>query len=222
MKQSLAFLALAAALSIAAPARADIVYTFASSTFNGPLGDEQDYTSGGYTIKTYGFHSTLSSGPSLALGSPTDLYAKYTSGDPGETGLGIKHDPTGDHEITSATTVKVDISALTSADGNAPVKFTIGSVQSGESFDIFGGASGPTTFLGSVTGSGSNTIYDFTATSAQVAASGGVFYVTAGNEDVLLNSIGTSAVPEPASIIMAMTGLAMVGGFGWLRRRARA
>jgi hypothetical protein len=214
--------ALAAALSSAATARAGIVYTFASSSFHGQLGTEQDYTSDGYLLKAYGFNSTLHSGPTLNLGTATDLYAKYTSGDPGETGLGIASDPTHDHEITTTTTVKVDMSALSAANGDAPVTFTIGSVQSGEGFDIFGGSSGPGSFLGSVTGSGGTDVYTFTATSAQVASSGGVFYVTATDNNVLLNTISTASVPEPSSIILTMTGLAMVAGLGRLRRRTRA
>ncbi len=222
MKRFLALISLSATLALAAPARADILYTFANSTFNGRKGTEQDYTAGTYTIKTYGYNSTYTASPkTLTLGSATRLYAKYTAGDPGETGLGINSDPTGNHEITTNTSVKLDMTSVLSANPNSSVTFTIGSVQSGEGFAIFGGSTSPSDFIYQKTGSGSTTVYEYTITAAQAAAAGDVFYVTATHNNVLINTVDVAAVPEPSSAILSIMGLGFLGGVRWLRKRSQ-
>jgi PEP-CTERM motif len=220
MRHSFPFLVLGALLLFVAPARADIVYTLAPSSFHGPLGTSQAYTASGYTIETYGFNSALSnSNQTLTLGTSTDLFAKFSGVGSGETGLGIKNDPTGDDEITTTSTVKLDLSSIPFS----PITFSIGSMQNGEGFAIFGGASNPTNFLGSVTGnSNAQSIYTFGVTAAQDSANGGVFYVTAISDNVLLDSVNVAAVPEPTSITLALTGLGTLAGFGWLRLRKKA
>ena len=226
MKRLLSFFALSGVLAVAAPARADIIYTFASSSFNGTLGTSQAYTSGGYTIETYGFNSTLggtSPTQTLTLGTATDLFAKYSGVGSGETGLGINSDPTGDHEITTTTAIEVNMASVLAANPNSPVTLTIGSVQRNEGYAVFGGSASPTTELGSFTNTnGSGSQFTFTITAAEAATSGGVFYVTATSGNVLLDTIDVAAVPEPATLTLALTGLGFAGGFGWIRRRRSA
>lgn len=228
MKRFLSAVALTGLLAWSAPARADIVYTFATATFNGQLGTEQTYGSGADAINTYGFKSTLSSGSTLTLGDSTDLYAKYNGVNNSETGLGINNDPTGNHEITTTSAIEVNMSSVLAANPNSSVTFTIGSIQTGEGFALFGGPlttdSKTTNELRQYTNSSNPSTQDtVTITAAQAAASGDIFYVTATSGNVLLDTVSVaSAVPEPAALTMALTGLGIVGGFGWIRRRRSA
>lgn len=222
MKRFLSLFALSGVLAVAAPARADIIYTFASASFKGTLGTEQTYYSpaGQNAISTYGFDSTLN-GSSLTLGKATDLYAKYSGVGSSETGLGIAG--LSDYEINNKSTVELNMSTVLKANPTSSVTLTIGSVQQTEGYAVYGGAAGPTTELGSFTNHNSSpTQFSFTITAAEAASSGGVFYVTAPTGNVLIDTVDikTAAVPEPAAITMALTGLGLVGGFSWLRRRS--
>src|SRR5258708_30696556 len=61
----------------------------------GAIGTSQNYTANGTTITAYGFAS-LSSG---SMGSAVNLYEKFTSNNPTETGLGLNG--TLNHEIAA-------------------------------------------------------------------------------------------------------------------------
>ena len=225
MKRILSLVALSGALALAAPARADIIYTFATASFNGTLGTSQTYGLGSDQINTYGYTSALSAGPTLTIGAATDLYAKYSGVGASETGLGINNDPTGNHEITTTSTIAINMSTVLAANPTSNVTFTIGSVQNTEGFALFGGplngSSATSDELYHFTNtSNSPTQFSFTITAAQAAASGDVFYLTATHNNVLLDTIDVASVPEPATITLALTGVAFVGGFGWLRRRS--
>jgi hypothetical protein len=217
MRHSPWFLALAASLALAGPTKADVVLSFPAS-HTGLLGTEQDFSLGSSTVKAYGFNSVLN-GAILTLHSATALYGK--TGSPDETGLGIANDPTGDHEITPYSTIKLDLTSYFSSHPVVPVTITIGSVQSGEGFAIFGGSGGPTTELYQKNGSGPQATYSFTATASQVVSSGETFYVTATWNNVLLEGVNV-AVPEPGSFTLALTGLTAMAGIAWRRRRNRS
>jgi hypothetical protein len=217
------FSALAVGLMFSGQAKADIVFNL-PGTHTGPLGTSQSFTStpSGYTLTAYGFNSTLSnSNHTLTLGTATELYGK--TGPPDEIGLGIANDPTGDHEIYNRSTVKLDFSSIFSTYPTEAVTLTVGSVQSGEGFAVFGGSSGPSSFLGSVTGnSSSNAIYTFTVSASQVAASGDMLYLTATSNNVVLETVDVASVPEPSTFALMFTGIAAFTGFGWYRRRKAA
>jgi PEP-CTERM motif len=217
-KHSFSLFALAAVFLLGEPARADYLFTFPGAS-TGLLGTEHDFTSGPATIKSYGLVSSLS-GSTLTLGAATNLYGKTGGGD--ETGLGVANDPSGDNEITTKSTIKLDLSAFFATHPILPVTISIGSVQNGEGFAIFGGSASPTTELYHLTGNSGQSIYAFTATASQVSSSGGVFYVTATSNNVLLDTVSLASVPEPGSITLALTGLGTLAVLAWHRRRKTA
>ena len=217
------FSALAVGLMFSGQAKADIVFNL-PGTHTGPLGTSQSFTStpSGYTLTAYGFNSTLSnSNQTLTLGTATNLYGKNDG--PGETGLGINNDPAGDHEIWPRSTVKLDLTSIFSTYPTEAVTLTVGSVQNGEGFAVFGGSSSPSSFLGSVTGnSDSQDVYTFTVTASQVAASGDKLYLTATSNNVVLETVDVASVPEPSTFALMFTGIAAFTAFGWYRRRKAA
>ena len=141
----LLFSALAVGLVLSGQAKAEIVFSLPGS-HTGTLGTSQSFTStpAGYTLAASGYTSSLSnSNQTLTLGAGTDLYGK-TSG-PGETGLGIANDPTHDHEIWNASAVKLDFTSIFSTYPVEAVTLTVGSVQNGEGFAVFGASTTSTT-----------------------------------------------------------------------------
>ena len=94
------------------------------STAPGALGTSQTYTISGITITAYGFTNAS---------TPAALYGKTAGGD--ESGLGIKG--TVDSEITTTTYIQLDLAQVI-ASGAQSGTMVIGSVQSGEGYDIYG------------------------------------------------------------------------------------
>jgi hypothetical protein len=66
-------------------------------------------------------------------GTPTSLWTKNDSST--ESGLGIASDR--DHEINTSTFIQLDVTQLVAA-GFTNAKITLNSVQSGETFEIYG------------------------------------------------------------------------------------
>ena len=90
----------------------------------GNLGNSHVYSVNGTSLTAYGFNNN---------GTPTALYGKNESST--EQGLGIASDS--DYEIDTSTFVQLDVSQLVAAGyTNAQILFT--SVQSGESYNIYG------------------------------------------------------------------------------------
>jgi hypothetical protein len=150
-----------------------------------------------------------------------DLYNKEGGGD--ENGLGIKSDPTGDHEIYANTYVRLNVTSLLSQGVNS-FTFTIGSTTNGEGMDVYGSSSANTgltklfnditTEPGSYALSGYNYYY-FTYDGAKVQNDQG--------DNVLLASFtGQSAVPLPDSLPLFCSGLGALGLLGWRRKSKNA
>jgi len=91
------------------------------------LGVTSIFTEGGVSITASGFDTS---------GNPSDLFAKFTSGDPTETGLGMATDTFGptDHEIDTVHFVQLDLSILKPA---ASCILTISSIQSIEGANVY-------------------------------------------------------------------------------------
>ncbi len=90
----------------------------------GPLGTSQGYTANGITITAYGF---------LNSGAPKLLYGKNDG--PDENGLGFAG--TVDNEIDNTDFIQLDLTgAIDSGAHNA--QMIVASVQTGESFDVYG------------------------------------------------------------------------------------
>ncbi len=93
----------------------------------GNLGTSQAYTVNGLTITAYGYSGAGTTGTATAL------FAKDDGGD--EYGLGISGES--DSEIDTSHFITLDLSAIIAA-GASNAQIMIGSIQSGEGFNLYG------------------------------------------------------------------------------------
>src|SRR5215831_19302245 len=107
----------------AASAKADLIYNFSNPT--GVLGTSQNYTSNGIVITAYGFSNG---------GGALHLFGKNDGG--GEIGLGISQ---ADHdEIQTTNFIQLKLTNVFSLPHVDALTIELGSVQSGESYNIYG------------------------------------------------------------------------------------
>ena len=173
------------------------VITFQENGSSVSLGSQSTFTVGGASLTAYA--------------SPgATLYAKNDG--PGETGLGITSDPTGDHEIWGQTFVQI----LSSTSGGFDVtSINLGSVQSpdiaGIYFSAVQGVLGVQ--IGSILADGSFAI----ASQYQ----NGYIGVAAVPGNVVLGAVtGFSSVPDGGTTV-AMLGLGLTA-VGLIRRKLSA
>jgi hypothetical protein len=199
-------LAVLAGIALAAQANAVTnTFSFQENGSNMILGNTSTFTEGGFSLTASGF---------LTAGGPTALYAKFTSGDATETGLGTNIDPSGEHEIINSDFIQLTLPTT------PPSNFQMvlaASVQSGESAKVFftttAGSLTGATLLGTLTGNGSIAV--------PAADQTGFIDIQAGSGNVLLQSATiSSAVPEGGSAV-ALLGIALAGIEG-VRRTLRA
>ena len=154
---------------------------------------------------TKSFNATSPAGlPAIIATGSSHLYYKNDGGD--ETGLGLVGNS--DHEIEPGDYIILNLTAL-SGDTNFQLK--IGSVQSGESYRIYGSTTGVLgSFTSLFTGSLNNTFFAVPAALSTYSYIG----ITAPTGDVLLmaasadTSKGEERVPEPATFALAGSALA--------------
>lgn len=234
-KQILRSLIMTAALSamMAGPAFADQVWDFGSlfsnTQKNTNLGSNVTFTQGSNWVTATAVtpspwtasNCTMSSTPTA--GAPC-LFAKVTSGDPGETGLGLL--PNDDKEIFFPDGI-----ALQANPDNHILSIGIASVQSGESWAVAGCNAMMTScsVVDSGVGNGSSDMVtvglsgDFFASyvvyvpcAVGTSCSG----TTAGGEDNILLVSATTSVPEPGAL--ALFGAGLLGCALFISRRRRA
>ena len=148
------------------------------------------------------------------VGSPASLYIK-NGGSTAEQGLGLNDDPYGYNEIAYPNGVE-----LTGFSGSIS-SVTIGSLQSGENFQILGWSSSASQWVPLYSGMGIPVSQTYSGSNLMsysnlivwdpnpVAAVG-------GSNDILIESVTT--VPEPGTLALLSFGLAAVG-FAVSRRR---
>jgi hypothetical protein len=185
-------MALAAMGALATQANA-VTFDFQSNGSNMDLGTTSTFTVGGFSLTASGF---------LTNGTPTDLYAKFTLGNPTETGLGTAIDS--EHEIN--TTDFIQLTLPTTPPSNFQMVL-LASVQVGEQakvyFNTVPGTLAGATLIGTITNAdGSVTIPAGDQT--------GFIDITAGAVNILLESATIAGVPDSGSAV-ALLGIALAG-----------
>ncbi len=212
MKSNKYLMALTAmGLALATQANASITFNFLENGNNQNLGNTSTFTESGVSLTASGFKTA---------GGTADLYSKYTSGDPGETGLGMNTDLGNDHEIDvnhfiQLTLPTTPVYSLTS--------IMLGSVQNGESAKIYWTTTSGTLSGATLLDTIMNADGSFTIPNAYMNATG-FLDITAGAANVLLESATFdvkptqySGVPEPSTYV---AGALMLLPFGYSTIRA--
>jgi hypothetical protein len=203
----------------------------------------QTYYSGTYDIQATAYHNSGLSSTTIKNGIVGQSYTSTTTwhaealygknAGAGEIGLGIKSDPTGDHEIYGTHFIQISVvDAL--RQGLNTFLFSMGSTTQLEQWSVYGASS---TGLGTrltllITGADSNThnlsgysYYDFFYNSALGSASGQGNNVLLASFSATLTSSGGgqgSSTPLPAALPLFASGLGVMGLLGWRRKRKRA
>lgn len=188
MNSRLVALLAGAAMLMTAPVWATTTtWSFASPA--GTLGNSQVYTVNGVSITAYGFS---------AANSGTNLFGKAEGGD--ENGVGIASED--DHEISGSEFVQFDLSQVLSDLHPGSGSIQVGSVQSGEGFQIWGSNSlgSPGTALASGGSAADGKWFSLPPNFDSYKYLG----LSATGGDVLAGalSFSSSTVPEPATFWM--------------------
>ncbi len=189
-----------------------VTWTFQESGSNGagPLGTTHTswgFVESGYTVNAYGY---LDGSPNTA----SALYAKYTSGDPSETGLGMVDDA--NHEINTTHFVQLD-SHITPSGTLSSVGLS--SIQLHEAAAIYGSNTLGTlgsTLLGSLNSDGTLTV---SSTWLSYRYFGVTDVGSSGGKNVLIASVSAN-VPDGGTTGILL-GLGLLGA-GFLARRLKA
>ena len=195
-------MALAAMGALATQANA-VTFDFQSNGSNMDLGPTSTFTVGGFSLTASGF---------LTNGTPTDLYAKFTLGNPSETGLGTNIDA--EKEVNTTDFIQLTLPTTPPSNFNMVL---LASVQFGEQAKVYF-----TTTPGTLTGAtliGTITNADGSVT-IPAGDQTGFIDITAGAANILLESATVSSVPDSGSAV-ALLGIALAGIEG-VRRAFRA
>jgi hypothetical protein len=200
-KLRIKLLALAAGFAFSLPAFADSV-NFAAST--GSMGKSHVFSVNGGNITATGYSNT---------GVTSNLYFKNNGGD--ETGLGLAGMPA--NEISGTGFVQFGFGSFL-AGTNGATQLHLGSVEFGESYNVYG--SNMAGVQGTLLGSGNSAQTTFTLPATQPYQ---FVSVSAPKGNVLVQGIqaatSTVSVPESGILVLLLTGmLGMIGAAALLRR----
>lgn len=188
-----------------------VTWSFLEHGHNLTLGNSSTFTESGYSVTAYGF----------AIGTPdtaSALYAKYTSGNADETGLGLVSDIGTDHEIDHYHFVQIDSWISPSA---TLASIWLGSVQSGENAAVYGSNTLGTlgTLLASVSSDGSVVLSSWTGSYRYFGVTD--LAPTAPHGNALITSLAaTTRVPDGGTTGLLL-GLGLLG-IGFVARRRTA
>jgi hypothetical protein len=192
----------AAGLALASQANASITFNFQENG-SGNKGPTETFVESGISLTASGWRKNVNP---AKKGSQSDLWAKYTAGDPSETGLGMKTDLGNDHEVDIKHFIQL---TLPTSPATSLESVVLGSVQHGESAilywsDTFGVLG--TTVVGSIANADGTIIIP-----SMFRNKGGYLGITAGADNILLSSATFAAVPEASTYV---AGALMVLPFG--------
>jgi hypothetical protein len=205
-------------LIVIASARATIVWDLNPNDQNAPVGgSSHTFTSSGFTLTAYGFDNHS------GIGTAHDLFYKNVSpiGGAVEMGLGLVNTP--NNELQAGLHfIQFDFTAALAA-GMFNGQLSVGSIQSNESFAIFGSNTLGT--LGTQVSGVFGSAFDNQFVAIPGFGQFNYYSVLAMSDDVLPVAVRADlpAVPEMSALIpvMALLGL-VIGGSLWSQRRRPA
>jgi hypothetical protein len=200
----------------AAPAKAALVdWSLNPSGANAPVGSSSNpFTQSGNTITATGYDNV--SGPDTTH----DLYFKNAGSD--EVGLGLVNTLNNELQVTNGVPdnyIQIDIRSIL-ANGFTNGKISVGSVQTNESFSLFGSSSAGTlgTFLGTFGSS-----YDDLLVDIPNFGTYGYVSVAAASADVLPVAFEAVSTPVPEmNALPAIAGLLSIVALSRILRRRHA
>ena len=205
-------------IAVVASAHATIVWELNPSDANAPVGgSSHTYTSSGFSITAYGFDNVS------GIGTAHDLFYKNAAVNGGatETGLGLVNTPNNELQ-TGLHFIQFDFTAALAA-GMFNGQLSVGSIQSGESFAIFGSNALGT--LGTQVSGIFGSTFDNQFVSIPNFGQFNYYSVMAMSDDVLPVAVQADLRPVPEmNPLLPIAGVVVlvVGANTWRKRRRSA